>query len=213
MLYVHIKWRYRAPSEFSSWSVSLLYVLVHAVRKAYYEDEHDVLVYGVHTRKLPATNGLHSAGKLLEDYAKGEYLIHGKVENAEGLWKAMEFKEILRCGFFEVFWSPKKRDKQQQLFERMVGLRKGYLSNHSWNIGKHLSNIQKMAQCFGKEWEGVLIIALLTVRNDYKDSDSVDEILSTFQATSWNCYSFCMTDNPFSSRLTSRRVSIQQQPA
>lgn len=31
MIYDHVKFDYAAPSEFSSWSVSLLYVLVHAV--------------------------------------------------------------------------------------------------------------------------------------------------------------------------------------
>ena len=56
MVYNHLKFHYGAASEFSSWSVSLLWVLVHAVRKLQSREETNVLVYIMDTSKLPSSD-------------------------------------------------------------------------------------------------------------------------------------------------------------
>ena len=65
MIRDHLNYEYRSPSEFSSWSISLLWVLVHAVRKAYDCGEWDILIYALDTSKLPPAR-IHSASELLE---------------------------------------------------------------------------------------------------------------------------------------------------
>ena len=118
MIYDHLKYVYRSPSEFSSWSVSLLFVLQHALRKAYSGGEEDILIYVMDTRSLPeerihyapdllktykvnwaAVGGIESKNKF-EKYAQGEYLIHGKLDNAVGLWRAVNLDQLLDAGLW-----------------------------------------------------------------------------------------------------------------
>ena len=67
MLRNHLDWKYEVASEFSSWSVSILYVLVHAVRKANFLNESGVIVYILDTSRVAASR-IESARKLLIKY-------------------------------------------------------------------------------------------------------------------------------------------------
>lgn len=133
MIYDHIHFQDQSPSEFSSWSVSLLYGLVHAVPKTYSEDETNVVVYILDTKKLPASR-IHSARDLLRsnglkwwekgrDLAHGEHLIHGRLCNTEGLWRAVRLESLISAGFWKVF--PRLRDwgKEHLLLKRVNQLR------------------------------------------------------------------------------------------
>lgn len=100
MVHDHIKFNYESPSQFSSWSVSVvLYVLVHVIRKTYSQDEDEVIIYVMDTSKLP-TSRIRSAVELIKeydlewaenpiDYAQGEHLVHGKLEHTPGLWEGV----------------------------------------------------------------------------------------------------------------------------
>ncbi|KAK3704004.1 hypothetical protein LTR37_014107 [Vermiconidia calcicola] len=189
----HINWKYYAPSEFSSWSVSLLYVLVHAVRKAYSEGETNVLIYVMDTSLLPASNSLHSAVELVKDYkvdfdrmlipyAKGEYFVHGKIHHTQGLWQTVKFDDLLAAGFFEAFPTMKDKSRQSQLFQRVLGLRMGYFHGPTFDITAYLSTIKKLARCFGHAWEGIMTIALISLRKRDLKPDSVTRLLSDLQA-------------------------------
>ena len=52
MVEKHQKWKYEYPSEFVSWSSSLLFVLVHASRRRYRQRHHNVQVRILDVRKL-----------------------------------------------------------------------------------------------------------------------------------------------------------------
>lgn len=95
MIYDHINYEYKAPLQFSSWSVPLLYVLAHAARQ-FDGGDHSIRVYIMDTTKLSPANGCHGAAALvkclkltdwkkLQLYTRGEYVVHGKLSNSRGL--------------------------------------------------------------------------------------------------------------------------------
>lgn len=56
MIYDHLKYYYRSPSEFCSWSMSLYFVLQHAIRRTWGTKsggESKVLIYVMDTTSLP----------------------------------------------------------------------------------------------------------------------------------------------------------------
>lgn len=85
MLKNHVNYENKVASEFSSWSVSLLYVLVHAIRKKYNE-KNGLLIYVMDTTQLSPSRIFHSRQLLracdlqatpnLMDYALGRYTSH-----------------------------------------------------------------------------------------------------------------------------------------
>lgn len=71
MVYDHLTSNFNAPSEFSSWSVSLLEVLVRAVYKAHGKGEGEVLIYVMDTNALPTSNGCYKSEDLVRAYNVG----------------------------------------------------------------------------------------------------------------------------------------------
>lgn len=188
MIKDHLDWKYHLLSEFSSWSVSLLWVLVHAVRKAYAEGEDDILVYVMDTSKLPASNSLHSAQQLIKEhdlrwstnlyeYAEGEYLIHGRICNSDGLWQAVGLDELIRqdlwklCKALRLEVDDPRRD---ELHQRVIKLRSGlfgpptpYWESLDWVI----AIVKKLAASFGPQWQSIMTLAMLTIRRRNLSSD------------------------------------------
>lgn len=193
MIYDHIDWNYKTASEFSSWSVSLLYVLVHAVCKTYSEDETNVLIYVMSTRDLPASR-IYTASKAVKDYdvtfgpnllkySQGEYLIHGKLSNTEGLWQAVRMEDLITAGFWKVFPSLRDDTRQHLLFQRVQQLRFAYF-NRAWQLNPDiLASIHKLAHCFGDAWEGPVTIALVAIRHRDFSPETVAELLSEIGST------------------------------
>ncbi len=139
MIKNHISYLYPEPSEFSSWSVSLLYVLVHTMRKVFHRKEEDVRIYVMDTAKLPPTNRAHSATDLvrwyhldstpyLEDYAEGEFLVHGKLYNTSGkLWQAVKFADLLSEGLLKLMPYLEAEDLDK-LFQNVRDLRAAHFA-------------------------------------------------------------------------------------
>lgn len=141
-LYDHINCEYNTTSEFSSWSVSLLYVLVHANRKAHFYNEANVIIYVLDTSKLADVGRVRNAVRMLRDlhvksksdvleqYAQGEVPIHGKMENEGGvLWKCVDFDGLMEKGLWGCFYHFRKdagwEDKLKPLFPMVMSLRGG----------------------------------------------------------------------------------------
>lgn len=180
-LYDHINYEYKTPSEFSSWPVSLLYVLVHANRKAHFFTEANVLIYVLDTSKLADVGRVRNAVRMLRDlrvksksdvleqYAQGEFLIHGKMENESGmLWKCVEFDELMEKGLWECFYHFRKdlgwEDKLKPLFPMAMRLRGGWFKEDAGLPEGAVGKLRRLAGVFGREWEGVIMVGLICLR-------------------------------------------------
>ena len=181
MICDHINYNYYAPSEFSSWSVSLLFVLQHALRKAYALGENNVLVYAMDTTNLPSSRIYYAPDLLrhydldrtkyghgpstLSDFTQGEYLVHGYLSNEKGLWQAVELR-CLRPSIDTVFPSLKVTVGKDVLLGRVRQIReRAFGTNAILPINPEIMHgIVKMAKQFGKAFEGAVALALFTSR-------------------------------------------------
>ncbi|KXS96780.1 hypothetical protein AC578_5342 [Pseudocercospora eumusae] len=182
MIMYHTAWNYKVPSEFSSWTVSLLWVLIHARRK-YREGEKDIIIYVMDTSKLPSSR-IHKATDLLDAYnlewlkkgqtkanAVGEWLIHGKLTNEDGLWRAVKFQNLIHAGFKKIL--PELRLKPDLLHMRAIQLRHRWFAPNKedktrekyWNFPRWtVKGLRDLARCFGPDWEAIVMAALIALR-------------------------------------------------
>ena len=68
MIKNHYLYRYTCPSEFVSWSSSLLFVLAHAIRKQNFLAENNVQVRILDVRKLPKDMAIYPLKTLFQVY-------------------------------------------------------------------------------------------------------------------------------------------------
>ena len=192
MIRSHLKYKYKVPSEFSSWSVSLLWVLIHAVRKAYDQGESDILVYVMDTRNIQGSR-IHSATKLLDEYnlawepndrkyAVGEYFVHGKLDNSQGLWQAVDLDDLLHAGLCVALPGLRSKSRGNLLHQRIHQLRKRYFTD-LWQLPpKSILGIMKtVAQQFGDAYEGTVMIALITSWRREMTAENVTTLLAELQ--------------------------------
>ena len=176
----HIGYDYYMPSEFSSWCVSLWFVLVHARRQSHIKCYNRILIYILDTSKLPSSSKIYYAPELLrengqgqalfyktkvplEDLSQGEYLIHGKLNNTNGMWKAIDLESLEDAGLWNYFPSLCNKDKQHMLFWRAEELRGGWFLKTRPLLPHIVQWLRKLARCFGSEWEGIMLLALITL--------------------------------------------------
>ncbi|KAF7187323.1 hypothetical protein HII31_11411 [Pseudocercospora fuligena] len=196
MIMYHTTWNYKIPSEFSSWTVSLLWVLIHARRK-YHEGEKDIIIYVMDTSKLSPSR-IHKATDLLDAYnlewlkkgqtranAVGEWLIHGNLTNENGLWRAVKFQNLIHAGLKKML--PELRLKPDLLHMRAIQLRHRWFAPNkedktkekfwgfpSWTV----KGLRDLAHCFGPDWEGIVMAALIALRR----RDSSPEVMKLWKA-------------------------------
>jgi len=193
MLADHFEYKYDRASEFSSWSISILWVLVHAVRKAACFEETNVLIYIMDARKLPAGKA-HSAVQLVKEYdlfdpdtkqyAHGEYLVHGELRNTEGLWQAVSLEALIDAGLYTTFPTLGKEDLALRLHQRMMRLRKGYLSDIKPLSAYMIAVYEKLAKCYDSQWQGVLMVALvMSMRRDLSE-EGIEPLWDVLQSMS-----------------------------
>jgi len=121
MLRNHLDWKYEVASEFSSWSVSILYVLVHAVRKANFLNEKGVILYVLDTSRISPSR-VHSARKLLikygmESFPKLMEQARGKIVRRRDVPKTMA---RLRADRLRRILDSRPTGQQRQLWQREV---------------------------------------------------------------------------------------------
>ncbi|KAK5175022.1 uncharacterized protein LTR77_000158 [Saxophila tyrrhenica] len=205
MIYYHIRWKYHEPSEFSSWSISILWVLLHAVRRQYGtsepfpKQETEILIYVMDTSLLPQSNSIHNATKMIKDnnvefhdipqawadagYSDHEYLIHGKLQNVGGLWRAVTLDELHCAGLWKLFgtWWDSRLDRR--LFRRCLELRRRYFPDDSRVYDRaSLAPVIDMARCFGGVWEATMVIVLYATRKRDLRTANIAGLLSALRA-------------------------------
>ncbi|KAK6415730.1 Cochaperone prefoldin complex subunit [Elasticomyces elasticus] len=193
MLRAHLKWNYNVPSEFSSWSVSLLWVLVHAVRKTtvqkgyWGEDPSRILIYVLDTEAI-TTSRVHRSKDLvsifrlhnipfIDSYSQGEYLIHGRLQAADG-FMAVSLSMLIHAGLYDKFpgLRPDEVD-EYKLHIRSQILRSEY-SDATWPLSPRVTpTYRALGACFGRYWEGFMTLAFISVRTRGDLSREEDQLV------------------------------------
>ena len=113
MIEQHILWNYESRSEYSSWTVSLLWALQHAVRKQMDQKRSGMEICVLDVRKLihpniyPAKSLVEilevtNAKVLRERYLYGEFLVHGKLKQGY-CFHIISLDALIENGFFQTF--------------------------------------------------------------------------------------------------------------
>lgn len=150
-------------------------MLVHGVRKLYSIKQTNTLIYILDTRKLPAGR-IHRASellrkycpypqRLLEEYAQGEFLLHGPISNKGNIWRAVPLAQLIVLGLFDAF--PELTYGYDLLLATIKNLRCTYFEYASIMTNHHLRILRRLARRFSNNnnaWEGVIFIALIATR-------------------------------------------------
>ncbi|KAK4890712.1 hypothetical protein LTR27_010639 [Elasticomyces elasticus] len=194
MLAAHLEWNYDEPSEFSSWSVSLLWVLVHAVSKTttlkgtrrQAESPAEILIYVLDTKAI-AENRIYRSKDLvrtfdlnhidfIEDYCQGEYLVHGRLQHTDG-FKAVTLAELIFAGLYVRYPGLRLDTGKYKVHVRSRRLR-GEYSDQIWSLRSRVTpNYRFLGRCFGQEWEAVMTLAFISVRARDTDTKASRAIL------------------------------------
>ena len=143
MLKAHIIDKNTRMLEFSSWSSSLLCILLDATRKAKYRHEAIVCVYVLSTRKLaqasvfPASMLLRaydikSKGELPRSIYSSEYLVHGAIGN-EACFRVAGLQQLREGGLHDLFPELDVQQGPKPLSQRLEDLRLKFFA-HVWPI-------------------------------------------------------------------------------
>ncbi|KAK5723989.1 hypothetical protein LTR17_013738 [Elasticomyces elasticus] len=196
MLRAHLGWNYNVRSEFSSWSVSLLWVLVHAVskttnfKKRRAEDANKIFVYVLDTRRI-ADSRIHRSKDLIpifglgdiayiENYSQGEYLIHGILRDIDG-FQAVSLAQLINVGLFVWFTGLQPDAGNYELHNRSQSLRREY-SGHTWPLGPRVTpNYRALGACFGIYWEAFMTLAFISVHDGIAEADQLANWLYLFR--------------------------------
>lgn len=209
MIENHIAWKYGVPSEFTSWSASIMYVLIHAIRRMYNDGNKTIFVYVMDTSRLDE-DCAHLASDLIERheitfpgmqyYDPAEYLVHGKLDNRDGKWKAVNLNLLINAGLCRRIYKADKDglclDEMSyvcptinnpallgRLALRVEQLRKGYFAE-KLDMSVRLDNHVAVAACFGTKWQGVVLIALLSMRSRRLDAAGLDIMMAMIKPSS-----------------------------
>jgi hypothetical protein len=189
MLERHFLWDYKHPSEFISWTSSLLFALQHAIRKAYFRHEPNVCICILNTRKLeqvsiyPATTllkvyGIKDEGKLRHEYYNAEYLAHDRIEDANS-FGVVQLDVLIDCELFTLF--PELDDeagKKGALYNRVKQLRSVFFTRPSSVTTSEVESLVDLGMCLGYEFALPMAVAFLSLRlRPQGDEDSLKETL------------------------------------
>ncbi|KAK3675381.1 hypothetical protein LTR78_004891 [Recurvomyces mirabilis] len=188
MLQHHFLWHYEHASEFSSWSTSLLWVLVHAIRKQVIRHDTNVLIYVLDTTRVE-DNRIHSAVKLLDvfdlrhpeqlsEYCKGEYLVHGLMRATIG-FKAVKLETVTHAGLYEVFPDLRISAADHRLYLRVRDHLRPIYFGRIWSLSyAEILGLKRLGRCFGRNWEAVMTVAFLSMRRRQGESNRVQALFA-----------------------------------
>ncbi|KAK4552213.1 hypothetical protein LTR86_010567 [Recurvomyces mirabilis] len=191
MLEHHFLWHYEHDSEFSSWSTSLLWVLVHTIRKQVIRHDTNILIYVLDTAGVE-DNRIHSALKLLEvfnlghheqllEYCKGEYLVHRLLRATMG-FKAVKLEKVTHAGLYEVFPDLQSSAAAGHLYLRVRDHLRPLYFDRIWPLSyAEVLGLKRHGQCFGGTWEAVMTIAFLGMRRHRGESNRVQTLIAGLQ--------------------------------
>ncbi|KAI5250328.1 hypothetical protein E4T43_00292 [Aureobasidium subglaciale] len=118
----HLSWSKRRPSEFVSWTSSILVALVYAIRALESDHPRDTDKGSIHIAVLdvstvPATTPIYPANSLMRTFGLPydtpskrynlfwEFLMHGSIKNTPHLrrYGVIAIKQLVKEGFYTVF--------------------------------------------------------------------------------------------------------------
>ena len=131
MLQTHLEWKYSTCSDFMSWSSSLLWVLVHGIRRRYHQGEDDIHICIMDTQKAK-DNAIYPARALMkawnvkkpEDWYTVEYLVCGRLEAFRGdVYTTVPLDTLERRGLYDVLPELGVDRESDELHKRVERLR------------------------------------------------------------------------------------------
>ncbi|KAK3616701.1 hypothetical protein LTR22_026981 [Elasticomyces elasticus] len=199
MLRSHSSWDYGEASEFSSWSVSLLWVLVHAVRKAQGRGETGIRVYvlctsEIHYYRVHRAKDLVSHFQMqdipyIEEYCKYEYLVHGIVARSDGFWSTT-LDALSNAGLYEQFPELHNPDYYKYLYIGSEKLRSRYFDNKaSFDIDSAaVSRLTRLGYCFSDPIAAIMSMAFASVQSRDMSLESLRALLEAVKKMSISKY-------------------------
>lgn len=192
----HLNYKYETPSSLSSWSASILFVVQHAIRKEYFLGQEAVVLYAMNTAGLDGSRIFYAPDLIkyydlkregycgtkapLSSYAQGEYLIHGKLTNDSGLWRAVTLHSLIEAGLWEVYPALEETKLQDSLHVRLIQYRVGTFKRRfeNWSFPQHvlLQPYLEVTKCFGGDVEGAVFLALLTCGRRNLQEDEIRKL-------------------------------------
>ena len=114
----------------------------------------------------------------ISEFVHGEYLIHGKLDNEKGIWKAVNIDQLIEAGLWQVFPALRDKEKQSLLLQRVHQLRFAYFNeDRLWQLTPEVMvKIKSLATCFGETLEGVMTIAFVSVRKRDLSAEPISNI-------------------------------------
>lgn len=159
MIIAHLAYRYSQPSQFTSWTSSLLFAIVHCIRKSSFLNETGLKIYMLDTRKLSHAS-IYPATTLLKVYdiknAPGydadpwsyihEYLAHGPLVNDCHCYDVASFSNLLIHHLWSVFDGIYSDGKE--LVFRIRDLRNKYFAQSISPSSSYILDMKGLGQCF-----------------------------------------------------------------
>lgn len=172
MIETHILWS-REPTEFISWTSSLLWALQHAVRKRAKCKDQNVSICVLDIQRAPVQLSIYPVPNLLcvygissrgRDFYHAEYLAHSIVEVSGRSLGVISFNALISGGLFELL--PELDDKSGRVFlaKRVNQLRSIYFTQPCKVSPRELLVVKRLAAGFGSDWILPMSLAFLSLR-------------------------------------------------
>lgn len=186
MIENHLLWG-REPTEFISWTSSLLWALQYAVRKRAKWNEKNISICVLDIQQAPMQLSIYPVPKLLcvygipsrtREYYQAEYLAHSVVEVSGRCLSAIPFKALISGGLFELL--PELDDKVGRvlLAKRVTQLRSAYFTHPCKISPKELLVVKRLAAGFGSNWILPISLAFLSVRLRERNDDGILRVIA-----------------------------------
>lgn len=172
MIETHILWS-REPTEFISWTSSLLWALQYAVRKRAKCKDQNVSICVLDIQRAPMQLSIYPVPNLLcvygipsrgRDFYHAEYLAHSIVEVSGRSLGVISFNALISGGLFELL--PELDDKSGRVFlaKRVNQLRSIYFTQPCKVSPRELLVVKRLAAGFGSDWILPMSLAFLSLR-------------------------------------------------
>lgn len=186
MIENHLLWG-REPTEFISWTSSLLWALQYAVRKRAKWKEQNIRICVLDIQQAPMQLSIYPVPKLLcvygipsrgRDFYHAEYLAHSVVEVSGRSLSAISFKALISGGLFELL--PELDDKSGRvlLAKRVTQLRSAYFTHPCKVSPKELLVVKRLAAGFGSDWILPMSLAFFSLRLRERNDDGFLRVIA-----------------------------------
>lgn len=172
MIENHILWN-REPTEFISWTSSLLWALQYAVRKRAKWKDQNISICVLDIQQAPMQLSIYPVPSLLcvygipsrgREFYHAEYLAHSIVEVSGRSLSAISFKALISGGLFELLPELDDKSGRDLLAKRVTQLRSAYFTHPCKVSPRELLVVKRLAAGFGSDWILPMSLAFLSLR-------------------------------------------------